>query len=206
MISRDLLSLAQSADVENLPWRRSSLSAYTCVECGLIGQTRAQWRQWCDGCRATRSKRRREVRASVAQECSVDECVLPALATDLCQRHYARRRAYGTTELPTRPSKCCAECGTAFVPGRVGAMYCQRRCRDLAKRLPCANCRKPIHGGHGSLPVGQRTCRDCRKERRGGTGACARCAAAIPARQKFCSRACVKVSDQRTRARMDRDR
>lgn len=55
----------------------------------------------------------------------------------------------------------CAQCGCA-VESPKGRKYCSARCRDLARRVPCAECGEPIFRGKGSRPPGEAMCRPCR--------------------------------------------
>lgn len=92
---------------------------------------------------------------------------------------------------PGPATRICAQCGTVFeVPERLGRMpkyckapdcerahraayardwYARARAQGMPARqsnvVPCAGCGKPLAGGKGSLPAGQRRCRVCRERR-----------------------------------------
>lgn len=55
----------------------------------------------------------------------------------------------------------CEECGQSFMA--TSRKFCSMRCRDLARRVPCGGCARPIYRGRGSLPVGEAKCRECRR-------------------------------------------
>lgn len=80
--------------------------------------------------------------------------------------------------------RLCIGCGTPF-EGRKGRKFCRElecvrarrakayrdwyanaRANGMPSRktgvVPCAGCGKPCMGGKGSLPEGQRRCRECR--------------------------------------------
>lgn len=100
--------------------------------------------------------------------------------------------------------RTCAGCDIPIgVPlrERNKRKWCSEACRLRVHRAsradaPCAVCGKMLWGGRGSLPHGERTCRQCRSARalRAG-GACMRCGGQLMGAQtKWCSAYCREQS------------